>query len=186
MNSTTDDDNLIHFLFASLEDAYLRCMKKLTITLLFVGLVIGCATTDGALAEIADAEPTPELSPQEVVELQLAAFRGNGEEDRGIGIAFRFASPRNRLSTGPVERFAQMMRGPAYSAMLGYESAEYAETVVRGRVAMQRVRLLFDDEIVTYDFFLIRQEGGRYDGCWMTEAVYVVGPDGESSQGLNV
>lgn len=160
-------------------------MKKITIFVLFIGSLLGCATTS-ELDRIADARPTPELSPQEVVELQLTAFRSNDEGDQGIGIAFRFASPRNRRATGPVERFARMMRAPGYRPMLLFEEATYSATVVRGRVALQRVALTVDGETIRYDFYLTRQEGGNYDDCWMTESVYIVPPDSGSPQTLNV
>lgn len=159
-------------------------MKRITVLLTFVLVLLGCATTS-ELEEISEASPTPELSPREVVELQLRAFRANDEADQGIGIAFRFASPRNRRATGPVGRFAQMMKGPLYRPMLVYDELILGETVVRGRVALQRVVLEVEDRRVSYDFYLVLQEGGTYDQCWMTEAVSVV-PNQQSPPTLNV
>lgn len=152
---------------------------------MFVGFLLGCATTS-ELDRLADAEPTPELSPREVVELQLTAFRENDEEDRGIEVAFRFASPRNKRATGPVERFARMMRTPPYRPMLIYEEVEYSETVIQERVALQRVTLTIEGETVQYDFYLTRQQSGNCEECWMTEAVYIVRPEQEGSGTLNV
>ena len=48
-----------------------------------------------SLDRLTDRLPTPELSPEEVVQIQMDAFRNNDVEDRGIEIAFRFASPAN-------------------------------------------------------------------------------------------
>jgi hypothetical protein len=159
-------------------------MKRILISALFVGLLLGCATTN-ELEQLREARPTPELAPREVVELQLQAFRANDEEDRGIEVAFRFASPRNKRVTGPAERFARMMKGPLYRAMLVYDEAEYGETLVRGRVALQRVQLTVGERRVSYEFYLIRQEGGPFDQCWMTESVSIV-PTQEPSATLNV
>ena len=53
--------------------------------------------------------PRPELSPEEVIRIQLEALRHNDEQDRGIEVAFRFASPANRASTGPLPRFIRMI-----------------------------------------------------------------------------
>lgn len=158
-------------------------MKRILFLALFVGLLFGCATTS-ELEELQEARPTPDLGPREVVELQLQAFRANDEEDSGIEVAFRFASPRNKRATGPVERFARMMKGPLYRAMLVYDEATYGETLVRGRVALQRVELTAGERRVSYEFYLVRQEGGPFDQCWMTESVYIV-PNQESSPTFN-
>ena len=160
-------------------------MKKIAIALFFVLLLAGCTPTP-ILDTLSEAEPTPELSPREVVELQLVALRENDDEDRGIAVAFRFASPTNRRSTGPLERFARMIKGPLYRAMLSYDEATYAQTIVRGPIALQRVELTVGSERVIYDFLLVRQRGGSYDSCWMTEAVQIVDPADRSQDTLNV
>jgi hypothetical protein len=36
------------------------------------------------------------------------------------------------------------------------------------------VVLTVEDRTFSYDFYLIRQEGGEFDQCWMTEAVQIV------------
>ena len=162
-------------------------MRKITYLVLFVGslfLLFGCATTDD-LERLSAYEPSPELSPEEVVRIQMEAFRNNDEEDRGIAVAFRFASPNNRRNTGPVERFSRMMQGPLYRPMLMYEDIRYGEAAVRGRVALQRVELTLGERRFTYDFYLVRQDGGEYDQCWMTEGVSIV-PNQERSDTFNV
>jgi len=47
-----------------------------------------------------DLVPTPALTPAEVVRIQLEALRNNDEQNRGIEVAFRFASPANRAKEG--------------------------------------------------------------------------------------
>lgn len=121
-----------------------------------------------------DPEPSPALSPAEVVRLQVEALQHNDDPypNAGIETAFVFASPSNRAATGPLPRFGAMVRGPVYGDMLDFESAEFGDIVVEGPLAAQRVTLLHaDGRRVTYVFSLSRQEGGRYDGCWMTDGV---------------
>jgi hypothetical protein len=121
-----------------------------------------------------DPRPSPELSPEAVVRLQVEALQRNDEPhpDAGIEAAFRFASPANRRATGPIERFAAMVKGPAYGAMLGFERAEYGEMRVEGDRAAQRVTLVQPDgRRVSYVFGLSKQSGGEYDACWMTDSV---------------
>ncbi len=117
--------------------------------------------------------PSPELSPEDVVRIQVEALQRNDEPtpDAGIEAAFRFASPSNRQATGPLARFSQMIRG-GYGDMLGFVRAEYAPIRVDGRRAVQAVTLVQSDgRRVTYAFGLSRQVGGAYDGCWMTDGV---------------
>ncbi|MEM0963344.1 MAG: DUF4864 domain-containing protein [Bacteroidota bacterium] len=121
-----------------------------------------------------DPEPSPDLSPVEVIRIQVEALQNNDEPrpNAGIALAFSFASPENRAATGPLPRFTAMVRGPVYGDMLGFDRAEYSAPVVEGSRAAQLVTLYHNDgREATYVFQLSRQEGGRYDGCWMTDGV---------------
>jgi hypothetical protein len=121
-----------------------------------------------------DVSPSPELEPSEVVQIQIEALRDNDEADNGIAVAFRFASPRNKASTGPLLRFIRMIKEGPYRLMLEFEHASYMPTLVEGVHAVQRVTLVGRQEIRSYDFLLQRQAGPPCEGCWMTEAVIVV------------
>lgn len=52
-------------------------------------------------------DPSPDLSPDQVVRIQLDAMARNDEPapDSGIATAFKFASPENQAQTGPLDRF---------------------------------------------------------------------------------
>ena len=118
--------------------------------------------------------PNPNLSPREVVEYQLRALRL--DSSAGFEVAFRFASPANRAVTGPVERFAGMVRAGAYAAMLNYDRVAYLPAALGDDMAIQRVVLFVGEAQYVYDFYLRRQvEEGPYQFCWMTEGVYGVG-----------
>ena len=144
----------------------------------FVPTAVACAAAV-LFAAAPDAQPaggpgpSPELSPEAVVRIQAEALQRNDEPapDAGIATAFRFASPSNRRATGPLPRFARMIRG-GYPAMLGFERAEYEPARVVGDRAVQTVTLVQSDgRRVTYAFALSRQSGGAYAGCWMTDGV---------------
>ena len=75
--------------------------------------------------------PAPELSPGDVVRIQLEALRHNDDRNRGIDVAFRFASPANRASTGPLSRFIGMIRNGPYALMLGFGAASYGPVELR-------------------------------------------------------
>ncbi len=129
-----------------------------------------------------EAIPHPSLGPGDVVAAQLEALRHNDERDAGIAVAFRFASPGNRRSTGPLERFVWMLRDGPYELLLGFDGAHAQPVVMDGSAAArQRVTIVRDGRSRVYHFVLSQQRGGACGGCWLTDAVLVEDePDAES------
>ena len=119
-------------------------------------------------------EPSPELSPREVVQLQVEALGTNDEPfaEAGIEAAFNFASPANKRATGPLVRFRTLFDTPAYGPMIDHASATYSQVQVEGRTAQMGVLLTTDDgEQVGYLFRLSKQAEPPHEACWMTDAV---------------
>jgi hypothetical protein len=119
-------------------------------------------------------DPIPELSPDQVVKLQLKALKSNERlgDDSGIRGAYNFASPANKAYTGPLERFTRMVKNPLYSLLLNHKSAFFDPIVIIDDQAQQRVTLIdADDQEVVFIFCLSRQDGDGYLGCWMTDSV---------------
>ncbi len=118
--------------------------------------------------------PAPSLTPTEVVTIVLNALKHNDDPrpDAGIATVFEFASPANRIATGPLPRFAGMIKNPAYRVMLGYRSATRGRLELDGPHARQRVVIVGQDgSQVTYVFLLSKQPDGPYADCWMTDGV---------------
>ena len=118
--------------------------------------------------------PTPSLSPSQVVEIVLTALQHNDnpQPDAGIATTFEFASPANRLETGPLQRFASMIKNPAYRVMLDFRSVTKGRLELDGNHAQQRVVIVGRDGAqVTYLFLLSKQSDGPYANCWMTDGV---------------
>ena len=152
------------------------------------GLAIACLI---AAAPVSNAEtaadalhfsarllPSPELTPEQVVQIQLNALRHNDSRNRGIEVAFRFASPDNKLQTGPLARFIQMLQRGPYRLMLAYDNAAYDAIEIEEDHARQRVTLIGSGLVVAYEFYLSRQTEGVCIGCWMTDAVIAKRPSG--------
>lgn len=119
-------------------------------------------------------EPDPSLSPRDVVSIQIKALQKNDTpyENRGIEVTFNFASPTNKRVTGPIERFAVMVRSPIYGPMINHRTANYENLIIEGEVATIDVVLTSKDgEHLGYRFTLSRQHGNQYEGSWMTDAV---------------
>ena len=158
-----------------------RPRSRLARHLLFwsvLGALGAIALRGGLLAEASDTRgpwPSPRHSPADVVAFQLDALdRNDGpEQDTGIDIAYRFASPQNRYFTGPIDRFRRIVRAPAFRPMFDQKMVAYGATVRSGDVAIQPVTIeQSDGSLRSYVFQLSRQVSGPLAGCWMTDAVY--------------
>ena len=163
------------------------CPFVVTTALLF-GIFLTAAQAGAAFSPLISQEsssevdpdslhPSPELSPAEVIRIQVEALGRNDSphKDAGIEITFRFASPTNKMATGPLDRFIQLVSNPGYRPMLNHQEAPYGEIQVKDNEAMQPVILTTKNgEHIGYVFFLSKQAGGSYDACWMTDIVVPV------------
>jgi len=109
-------------------------------------LLLGLLTWSLAFAaHAADAAPKPDpsLSPADVVKIQLNALANidKPSRDAGFETVFGFASPGNRSQTGPVKRFAALVR-EGYPALLNHRSATLADTVIQRDEAVQGVEII--------------------------------------------
>jgi hypothetical protein len=118
--------------------------------------------------------PDPSYGPEEVVTVQLDGLATNDEpfENAGIGVAYNFASPANRRTTGPFDQFVQMVTGPQYGPMVDHVEATTGPMERDGSSAEQRVTLTGPDgRTATYVFGLSNERAGELDGCWLTDRV---------------
>ncbi|MCB1019731.1 MAG: DUF4864 domain-containing protein [Bryobacterales bacterium] len=141
-----------------------------------LGLVaaLGATLYAGAVRAAAASEPAPELTPRQVVEAQLAALRANDEPtpDAGIRTAFRFASPENRRTTGPIDHFIAMVKNPVYAPLLNHRAAHLSETTEKDELARIKVTVLPEHgEEAAFVWILARVRAEGCDGCWMTSTV---------------
>ena len=112
--------------------------------------------------------PHPSFSPEAVVRIQMEALGRNDEPyaDRGIEITWQFASPGNKVFTGPLERFKTMIHGRSFGPMLPHKSVEYENLRVDGGEAQLDVIVLTaDDRYVGYRFGLSRQNDPSCKGA---------------------
>ena len=136
---------------------------------------------DGSADALVTAGPAKDLSPPDVIRIQLAALAHNREfgKDRGIGVAWRFASPANKEVTGPEARFARMLKG-GYGAMLNHKRSSLGELQLTAVEAKQVVLVeAADGQIHAYLWMLGLQENGPHRGCWMTDAVIELELEGD-------
>jgi hypothetical protein len=118
--------------------------------------------------------PDPALSPDEVVEIQLTALQVNDtpEPDAGIAQTWAFAHPDNKRVTGPLSRFAQMIKGPLYQILLNHRSHDVKEVSRTDDRADFEVTVTSEAvEVVGYRWSVAKVAEGANAGAWMTIAV---------------
>jgi hypothetical protein len=126
--------------------------------------------------------PDPALSPAEVVVIQLEALQANEDEsDAGIAQTFAFAHPDNQRLTGPLARFAQMIKGPQYRMLLNHRAHEVREVSRTDEEAVFAVTITTETgDFVGYQWTVAKVSGGEHDGAWMTIAVSPPVPVGQA------
>ncbi len=123
--------------------------------------------------------PSPHLSPKQVVEVQLRALARDAEwgGDLALSHVFRFASPANRAQTGPLPRFAAMVRG-GYGALVNHARADIGPLVPHHGAALFPVEV--EDAAGnrrSFVWVLSRQTEGPDRDCWLTDAVFPANPE---------
>lgn len=125
-------------------------------------------------------QPTPALTPQQVVDFQLTAL--GQDNDDGISATFRFASPANRSMTGPLSRFSRLFDSPQYQPMLNNKGTEIKLVSSDGFKAELLAGVVDESgDLHWYRFRLSRQTEAPYENCWMTDAVMAVPHPGRSA-----
>jgi hypothetical protein len=146
-------------------------------------LALAFLTTLLASAWAADLlAPDPALSPAEVVVIQLDALQANETEtDAGIAQTWAFAHPDNKRLTGPLPRFAQMIKGPQYQMLLNHRSHEVREVSRTEEEAVFAVTITTSaGDVVGYRWTVARVRDGEHAGAWMTIAVSPPVPVGQA------
>lgn len=125
-----------------------------------------------ALGSINTYYPNPELKANEIVSLQLMAMQQNDVSNHGIEITYRFASPQNKVQTGPLSRFIMLVKNPAYRPLLNHLDATFINLKVEGNVAIQEVIITTSKGTRKgFRFLLSLQQREPFKDCWMTDAV---------------
>jgi hypothetical protein len=119
--------------------------------------------------------PSPDFSPKEVVEFQLAGLADPAPNGIGILQCFCFASPANRAATGPLERFGAMVRQGEFACLAAPEAKLVGKPRISGPLARLLVTVVDSEQrLRAFTFILSRQASEPFKDCWMTEAVFPV------------
>ena len=150
----------------------------------FVGVTIAVMSVS-CTARAADlVAPDPSITPEEVVAIQMKAlqFNDNPVADFGIAQTWNFAHPRNRAATGPLQRFATMLKGAAYGTMLNHASHRIVPQAGDGsRASFDVFMETTKGRILHFMWAVELVDGGEFDNCWMTVAVSMPRDAGQGS-----
>ena len=137
----------------------------------FIAALTMVASTSWAAELI---EPDPALAPAEVVAIQLTALQTNNAErtDDGIEQTWVFAHPNNKRMTGPLPRFARMVKGPQYNMLLNHRTHQIEEALrVEDRASFKVTIVSNTGDAYECQWTVEQVAEGTQAGAWMTVAV---------------
>jgi len=150
-------------------------------------LLVALMPIHGSAASPANAPELPRpgagLQPGDVVQIVIDALASNDYPfpDAGIETTFNFTSPANKVNTGPLERFARLVKGPVFGKMVNHRDSTLSPVIIEGDKALRLVQIVAaNNETLYFAFRLGLQHEGEYAGMWLTEAVWPLeAPRGE-------
>ena len=147
-----------------------------------------CARTGAAFLSLAwwwlaaslgaQPRPSPRLTPDEVIRTLVEALqnRNSPSPNAGIFTAYQFASPANRVNTGPYGNFLRLVKISGFDPLLSGHADNFGPLTVAGDHAQQKVRFRVAGAGAVWFLFAVsrqtsEQTRGRCTGCWMVDGV---------------
>ena len=141
--------------------------------IIFKFLVIFFITSSLSKAEL--LKPNSDITPSEVIRIQLLGLQNNDNEfkDSGIEQTWNFAHPNNKKATGPLDNFKRMIKGDSYQMMINHLSHTITRLQSTEKLAQFEVIILDKQKI--YHKFNWQVEKYTLEGplknCWLTTMV---------------
>ena len=141
-------------------------LKKLITILLFINF---CTTVSSEMIE-----PDKNLTPYDVVKIQLNALKDNNNPsvDFGIRQTWIFAHPENKKITGPFERFRIMLYGAQYGLLLEHNSHKIKLIMNSKDTYVYNIELISKEKkMYVYEWHLEKSTTAECNNCWFTTIV---------------
>ena len=120
-------------------------------------------------------KPDANLKPFEVLMIQLNSLKNNNNpyKDAGIEQTWEFAHPINKASTGPLERFRQMIYSDSYKILISHENVKTIILKESPEKFVFKVYVLSKEKKKYYYIWQIEKvtQEGNLKNCWMTTVV---------------
>ena len=120
-------------------------------------------------------KPNSNLKPFDVLTIQLNSLKNNNNpyKDAGIEQTWEFAHPINKASTGPLERFRQMIYSDSYKILISHQNNKIIILEESVNKFVYKVDVLSKDKKKYYYIWQIEKvtQEGNLKNCWMTTGV---------------
>ena len=120
-------------------------------------------------------KPNITLKPLDVLVIQLNSLQNNDYpyKDAGIEQAWEFAHPNNKIMTGPLKKFKQMIYSKNYEILIRHEKSEITILYETNNKSVYKVYILSKDKKKYYYIWQIEKvlKNGNLENCWMTTSV---------------
>ena len=120
-------------------------------------------------------KPDPSIGPKEVISIQLKALQKNNLpfDDAGIEQTWEFAHPNNKIITGPLDNFKQMIYSENYKILISHENNEVTILKETDNISIYKVFILSNDKKKYYYIWQVEKVllDGYFKNCWMTTNV---------------
>ena len=120
-------------------------------------------------------KPNSNLQPFEVLMIQLNSLKNNNKpyKDAGIEQTWEFAHPFNKVFTGPLKRFKEMIYSDSYKILISHKNSETKILKEDPNKFVYKVYVLSKDKKKYYYIWQIEkvEQEGKFKNCWMTTGV---------------
>ena len=120
-------------------------------------------------------KPNSNFKPLDVLTIQLNSLKNNNNpyKDAGIEQTWEFAHPINKASTGPLERFRQMIYSDSYIILISHQNNKIIILEESVNKFVYKVYVLSKDKKKYYYIWQIEKvtQEGNLKNCWMTTGV---------------
>ena len=129
-------------------------------------------------------KPKETIKPIKVVKIQLEGLKKNDllYKDNGIEQTWEFAHPNNKIFTGPLERFKEMIKSDSYKMLLNHKNHKVNEVYSDEKKAVFEVVVMDNEK----KYFMFKWQVEKYmkngplKNCWLTTVVSTPIPLGSS------
>ena len=129
-------------------------------------------------------KPNSDIKPFQVVKIQLKGLMKNDlpYKDKGIEQTWEFAHPNNKIFTGPINRFKEMLKGESYKMLIDHANHEIKEIYRNDELAIFEVTVMDNEK----KYFKFKWQVEKYlndgplENCWLTTVVSQPLPLGKS------
>ena len=120
-------------------------------------------------------KPNSNLKPLDVLMIQLNSLKNNNipYKDAGIEQTWEFAHPINKVSTGPLKKFKQIIYSENYKILISHENTKTIILKESSDKFVFKVYVLSKDKKKYYYIWQIEkvEREGKLKDCWMTTGV---------------